>query len=258
MTGRLQDKVAIITGAGSVGPGWGNGRATAVRFAQEGAKIFAVDRNLDSTAETIQRVQAIGGDITVHECDVTDSESVAAMVEACLARYGRVLLKRKWLVLSVTVLVFAVGATYTWRLPRTYSSSVNLQIEPEQNVLGYKEAFVAATPDTAYLRTQEEAWALPEPSPTPGAATTPAVMRCRRGGSPSPCEGSVGRSAACARIRSVGASTSSRRRSSRSHRFVTGRSPRRRPRGRATGARCQTRGIARCRAPRVGRKDEPA
>ena len=90
MTGRLQDKVAIITGAGSVGPGWGNGRATAVRFAQEGAKIFAVDRNLDSTAETIQRVQAIGGDITVHECDVTDSESVAAMVEACLARYGRV------------------------------------------------------------------------------------------------------------------------------------------------------------------------
>src|SRR3569832_1644328 len=90
MTGRLQDKVAIITGAGSVGPGWGNGRATAVRFAQEGAKIFAVDRNLDSTAETVQRVQAIGGDITVHECDVTDSESVAAMVEACLARYGRV------------------------------------------------------------------------------------------------------------------------------------------------------------------------
>ena len=44
MPGRLQDKVAIVTGAGSVGPGWGNGRATAVRFAEEGAKIFAVDR----------------------------------------------------------------------------------------------------------------------------------------------------------------------------------------------------------------------
>ena len=41
MTGRLQDKVAIVTGAGCVGPGWGNGRATAVRFAEEGAKIFA-------------------------------------------------------------------------------------------------------------------------------------------------------------------------------------------------------------------------
>ena len=90
MTGRLQDKVAIITGAGSVGPGWGNGRATAVRFAAEGAKIFAVDRNLDATAETIERVRSVGGDIAVHECDVTDSKSVAAMVEACVARYGRI------------------------------------------------------------------------------------------------------------------------------------------------------------------------
>ena len=90
MTGRLQDRVAIITGAGSVGPGWGNGRATAVRFAAEGAKIFAVDRNLDSTAETVERVKAVGGDIVVHQCDVTDSKSVAAMVAACVARYGRV------------------------------------------------------------------------------------------------------------------------------------------------------------------------
>ena len=39
MTGRLQDKVALVTGAGCVGPGWGNGRATAVLFAREGAKI---------------------------------------------------------------------------------------------------------------------------------------------------------------------------------------------------------------------------
>jgi len=90
MAGRLQDKVAIVTGAGSVGPGWGNGRATAVRFAEEGAKIFAVDRNLDATAETVERVKAIGGEIAVHACDVTDSKSVAAMVEACLARYGRI------------------------------------------------------------------------------------------------------------------------------------------------------------------------
>ena len=48
MSGRLQDRVAIVTGAGCVGPGWGNGRATAVRFVEEGAKIFAVDRDLDS------------------------------------------------------------------------------------------------------------------------------------------------------------------------------------------------------------------
>ena len=48
MNGRLQDRVAIVSGAGSVGPGWGNGRATAVRFAEEGARIFAIDRDLDS------------------------------------------------------------------------------------------------------------------------------------------------------------------------------------------------------------------
>ena len=90
MAGRLQDKVAIVTGAGSVGPGWGNGRATAVRFAEEGAKIFAVDRNLEATAETVERVKAVGGEIDVHQCDVTQATSVAAMVEACLARYGRI------------------------------------------------------------------------------------------------------------------------------------------------------------------------
>ena len=90
MTGRLKDKIALITGAGSVGPGWGNGRATAVRFAAEGAKIFAVDRNLDATAETVARVKAVGGDIVVLECDVTDSKSVAAMVQTCVDRYGRI------------------------------------------------------------------------------------------------------------------------------------------------------------------------
>jgi hypothetical protein len=90
MTGRLQDRIAIITGAGSVGPGWGNGRAAAARFAEEGAKIFAVDNNLEATAETVDKVKAIGGEIIVHQCDVTDNASVAAMVEACQKRFGRV------------------------------------------------------------------------------------------------------------------------------------------------------------------------
>ena len=90
MTKRLQDRIAIVTGAGSVGPGWGNGRATAVRFAEEGARIFAVDRDLDSLQETVARVQAAGGEIAVHRCDVTDSAAVAAMVAACITRFGRV------------------------------------------------------------------------------------------------------------------------------------------------------------------------
>jgi NAD(P)-dependent dehydrogenase (short-subunit alcohol dehydrogenase family) len=90
MSGRLQGRIAIVTGAGSVGPGWGNGRATAVRFAEEGARIFAVDRNLDSVAETVERVKAVGGEIFVQQCDVTNNASVMTMVEACLAHFGRI------------------------------------------------------------------------------------------------------------------------------------------------------------------------
>ena len=90
MGGRLQDRVAIVTGAGCVGPGWGNGRAIAVRFAEEGAKIFAVDRNPESVAETVQHVETAGGEIVVHACDVTDSASVKAMADACLARFSRI------------------------------------------------------------------------------------------------------------------------------------------------------------------------
>jgi NAD(P)-dependent dehydrogenase (short-subunit alcohol dehydrogenase family) len=90
MSKRLQDKIAIVTGAGCVGPGWGNGRATAVRFCEEGAKVFAVDLSLDSVAETVARAKEVGGEIEVERCDVTDSASIADMVKACLERFSRI------------------------------------------------------------------------------------------------------------------------------------------------------------------------
>ena len=90
MSGRLQDRIAIVTGAGCVGPGWGNGRATCVRFAEEGAKIFAVDRDLDSVKETVERVKAVGGEIVTHQCDVTGANSVEVMVKTCLDHFGRI------------------------------------------------------------------------------------------------------------------------------------------------------------------------
>src|SRR5258707_97220 len=90
MTRRLEGKVAIITGAGSVGPGWGNGRATAVRFAEEGAKIFAVDREAERLRETVEGVKKAGGVIATHLCDVTKGSEVTAMVEACVKAFGRV------------------------------------------------------------------------------------------------------------------------------------------------------------------------
>jgi hypothetical protein len=87
MGSRLKDKVAIVTGAGSVGPGWGNGRATVARFAEEGAKVFAVDLHADRLVETENAAKT---DIRAHLCDVTDGSAVAAMVAACVEHFGRV------------------------------------------------------------------------------------------------------------------------------------------------------------------------
>ncbi|MBC7470443.1 MAG: SDR family oxidoreductase [Ramlibacter sp.] len=88
--GRLQGKVAIVTGAGCVGPGWGNGRAIAVRFAAEGARIFAVDKDMKAMDDTLALVREANGDITPYACDVTDSQAIAGLVAACQAAYGGV------------------------------------------------------------------------------------------------------------------------------------------------------------------------
>lgn len=90
MAGRLAGKVALVAGAGSVGPGWGNGRAIAVRCAEEGARVFAVDRDPAALEETVQRALDAGGEIVTHAADLTSSAAVRAMVEACLAAFGRV------------------------------------------------------------------------------------------------------------------------------------------------------------------------
>jgi len=88
--GRLQGKVAIVTGAGAVGPGWGNGRATAVRFAQEGATVLALDLTLDVMQETLARAAGAAGEVLPVLCNVTDDSAVAAVVGSCLERFGRI------------------------------------------------------------------------------------------------------------------------------------------------------------------------
>jgi len=88
MAGRLEGKVAIVSGAGSVGPGWGNGRSIAWAFAREGARIFAVDRNEAAMAETVAKVKEVGGQIVTHVADVTKAAGARAMVDAALAAYG--------------------------------------------------------------------------------------------------------------------------------------------------------------------------
>ena len=90
MGDRLKDKVALVTGAGSVGPGWGNGKATAVLFAREGACVFAVDINLEAAEETRAIIEEEGGECAAHETDVSNSGDVKEMVERCIDTYGRV------------------------------------------------------------------------------------------------------------------------------------------------------------------------
>jgi NAD(P)-dependent dehydrogenase (short-subunit alcohol dehydrogenase family) len=90
MAGRLQDRVALITGAGSIGPGWGNGKATAVLFAREGARVFAVDLNLEAAEETRNIIRDEDGVCVTHRADVAQADSVQAMVDACMAALGRI------------------------------------------------------------------------------------------------------------------------------------------------------------------------
>jgi len=87
---RFEGRVAIVTGAGCVGPGWGNGRAIAVRLAEEGARVVAVDRDLDHVEETLERAGALRTAMQPVQCDVTEASSVAAMVRTALETFGRV------------------------------------------------------------------------------------------------------------------------------------------------------------------------
>lgn len=90
MGNRLAGRVAIVTGAGSVGPGWGNGRATAVLFAREGAKVLVVDREEASARDTATMIKDEGGSAAVFGADVTDAASVVAMVAHCVEHFGQV------------------------------------------------------------------------------------------------------------------------------------------------------------------------
>jgi NAD(P)-dependent dehydrogenase (short-subunit alcohol dehydrogenase family) len=88
---RLEGKTAIVIGAGqSPGEGTGNGRATVLRFAQEGAKVMAVDRNLSSAEETVSMVSQRGGECFAFEADVTKEAALAAAIAAAQKRWGRI------------------------------------------------------------------------------------------------------------------------------------------------------------------------
>ena len=98
---RLKDKAALVTGAGS-----GIGRATAVLFGREGARVVASDLDADSTGETVEQIRASGGEATGVTGDVSNGGDAERMVQAVLTAYGR-----------VDVLVNSAGITARNALP---------------------------------------------------------------------------------------------------------------------------------------------
>ncbi|MDE0884610.1 MAG: SDR family NAD(P)-dependent oxidoreductase [Myxococcota bacterium] len=91
MRGRLAGRVAIVVGAGQTpGDSLGNGRATAMLFAREGARVLAIDRRLESAQETVARIEAEGGEAWALGADATLEEDCRSLVTECVERFGGV------------------------------------------------------------------------------------------------------------------------------------------------------------------------
>ncbi|WP_108663759.1 SDR family NAD(P)-dependent oxidoreductase [Acuticoccus kandeliae] len=90
MADRLKDRIALVFGAGSVGEGWGNGKAAAAAYAREGAKVVCVDLNADAAEATRAIIEGEGGEAIALSADVTDAASIKAAVDKTVETYGRI------------------------------------------------------------------------------------------------------------------------------------------------------------------------
>ncbi|WP_111735276.1 SDR family NAD(P)-dependent oxidoreductase [Roseovarius amoyensis] len=90
MARRLEGKIALVMGAGSIGPGWGNGKAASVLFAREGAKVVAVDRDATAAAETTRVIREEGGECIEAVADISRVADVEAVIEKTIDTYGRI------------------------------------------------------------------------------------------------------------------------------------------------------------------------
>jgi NAD(P)-dependent dehydrogenase (short-subunit alcohol dehydrogenase family) len=88
---RLAGKVAVVVGAGQTpGDTIGNGRATAILFAREGARVVVVDRRLDSAEETVARIVDEGGEAVAVEADATNESDCERLMAGVVERFGRI------------------------------------------------------------------------------------------------------------------------------------------------------------------------
>src|SRR5260370_33580718 len=89
MAGRLNGKVAVVTGAAPRGAGVGNGMATALMFAREGAKVVLVNRSAERADKLAQQIRDEGGEASVFAGDVAKADAAEAMAEFAVKKYGR-------------------------------------------------------------------------------------------------------------------------------------------------------------------------
>lgn len=87
---RLAGKVALVVGGGSIGPGWGNGKAAAVLYALEGAKVLVIDLRREAADETVDIISKAGGSAYAIAADATDEDAVAGVVKTCMDTCGRI------------------------------------------------------------------------------------------------------------------------------------------------------------------------
>ena len=87
---RFKNKVVLVVGGGSIGPGLGNGKAAAILYAREGAKVLVSDVNIDAAEETAQDIRAEGGDVSTAKVDVLLEQSIAELFDVVRERYGRI------------------------------------------------------------------------------------------------------------------------------------------------------------------------
>ncbi len=87
---RLDGKVALVTGCGSLGEGWGNGQAIAVLLARQGARVFGTDLDEKAAAATASLIADAGGESAMQVADARVAADAEAAVAACLARFGRI------------------------------------------------------------------------------------------------------------------------------------------------------------------------
>lgn len=110
--GKFENKTVVVTGAGSIAEGWGNGRATSVVYAKEGARLVLVDRNKDAVEHTARLVRDEGGTCVTVTADVSNAEGITAFVDVAIDEYGAID------VLQANVGIGSIGSLLEYPLSR--------------------------------------------------------------------------------------------------------------------------------------------